>query len=300
MVSVTVLPACTSVCVDDGARRGDERARRAGRKSGAELLGAAALRSHAGQEQNGTRHEAARGLEHVRMRGTDHRPDRGEPARADVVRSPAVDETRDVLPERPPVGERQILEVFAASIRGLHDWEHAEPVVREEGLERVVAQVRVHGDRVGERRERGGVGARSRGNIAALRVGDDEQARLPRVAAHLDERGPARDPLRLEERRLGLDGDRDPGDGVDDAATELHDAEPRRHERRIRVEADAERCALPLHRGCEPIREMTRPAHAYQDTSRPRRGVPKRRGRPEAASRSSEETLAAVRRTTSA
>src|SRR5207248_6463487 len=131
---------------------------------------------------------------------------------------------------------------------------------------------------------------RSRGNVATLRVGDDEQASLPRVAAHLDERGPAFGALRLEERRLRLDGDRDPCDGVDDDATELHDAEPLRHERRIRIEADAERRALPLHRGCEPIREMTRPAHAYQDTRSPIRQVPIRRGRPKAASRSSGET----------
>ena len=172
-----------------------------------------------------------------------------------------------MLPQRPAVLENQVRDVGTSGVGRLQQGEHAEPVVREEGLERVVAQVRVHGDRVGERRERSGVGTGSRGNVAALRVDDDEQARLTRVAAHLDERGPALGALRLEERSLRFDGDRDPCDGVDDAATELHDAEPLlRHERRIRIEADAERRALALHRGCEPIREVTRPAHPTEDT----------------------------------
>jgi hypothetical protein len=65
------------------------------------------------------------------------------------------------------------------------------------------------------------------------------------------------------------------GDRVDDSATELDDAEPVRHERGIGIEPDAQRCALALHRVSEPISEMSRPAHAYQDTSRPRRAVPK-------------------------
>ena len=193
------------------------------------------------------------------MRGADDGPDRGEPALADVVLSPPVDELRDVLPERTAVGEREVLEVRAARIRGLDDGQHAEPVVREERLERVVAEVRVHGDRVGERRERGRIGAGGRRHVASLSVGDHEQACLARVAADLGERGPAVRALRLEERRLRLDDDRHLRDGVDDAAAELHDSEACRHERGIGIEADAERRALALHRCCEPIREVTRP-----------------------------------------
>ncbi len=177
------------------------------------------------------------------------------------------------------------LEVFS-------ECEHAESVVREEGLERVVAQVGVHRHGVGDWRKRSRVGTCGGGDVAALAVRDHEQARLPRVAAHVGERGPALGALRLEERRLRLDGHRDPGDRVDDAVTELDDAEPLRHQRRIRIEADAERRALALHRGCEPIREMTRPAHRTEDTGTSGKGFPeKQRGRPKAASRSSEETL---------
>ncbi len=198
------------------------------------------------------------------MRGADHGPDRGEPALADEVLTPPVDEARDVFPERTSVGERQVLKVRAARVRGLQDDEHAESVVREERLERVVAQVRVHGDGVGERRERGRIGAGRRRHVPSLPVGDHEQTGVARVAAHLGERGPTLGTLGLEERRLRLDGDRYLCDGVDDAAAELDDPESFRHERRVRIEADAERRALALHRCCEPIREMTRPAHAVR------------------------------------
>ena len=145
-------------------------------------------------------------------------------------------------------------------------------------------EVRVHRDRIRKRRERGGVGAGGRRDVTALRVGDHEEPRRTGVFADLGERLPARRPLRLEEGRLGLDSDRGPGHGVDNPATELDDAETGGHQRGIGVEADAKRRALALHGGSEPIREMSRRPHASQDTRRPGR-----RGRPEAASRSSEE-----------
>src|SRR5262249_44934398 len=88
-----------------------------------------------------------------------------------------------------------------------------------------------------------------------------EQARVPRVATDVGERSPALAPLRLEERRLRLDRDSRSRDSVDDPATELDDAESLWHERRIRIEPDAERRAFALHCGREPIREMTLAAH---------------------------------------
>src|SRR5262249_3266476 len=103
---------------------------------------------------------------------------------------------------------------------------------------------------------------------------DDEQPRLPCVAAHVDERRPALAPLRLEEGRLRLDRDREGAYGVDDPATELDDAEPLRHECRIGIEPDAERRTLALHTGSGPVPERTRLGHAYQDTRRPRQSVP--------------------------
>jgi hypothetical protein len=74
--------------------------------------------------------------------------------------------------------------------------------------------------------------------------------------------------------------------GVDDSATELDDAQIFRHQRGIGIESHAERRTVALDGVGEPIPEMTRRAHAYQDTSRPRRAVPEpiKRGRPEAAS----------------
>src|SRR5262249_39396782 len=113
-------------------------------------------------------------------------------------------------------------------------------------------------------------------------------------------------PERLEEGGLGLDGDGDLGDRLDDAAAELLARRDRvvtpnlsRQPVEHRIETHAERRPLALHGGSEPIPEMTRLAHASQDKS-----SPGRRGRPEAASRSSEEISpfagALASRTTSA
>ena len=97
----------------------------------------------------------------------------------------------------------------------------------EERLDRVATEIRVDGERVGERRlvsrgleERGGVRARGRADVAALRVGDHEQPGRPCIGAHLLEgAGPVR-PERLEERGLRLHRDGVRRDRVDDPAAE--------------------------------------------------------------------------------
>jgi hypothetical protein len=216
------------------------------------------------------------------MRGADHGPDGGEPARSDEVRAPTVDEGGDVLPQWPAILERQVLDVGAARIGGLHEGEDTEPVALQERLERVVSQVRIHGHRVRERRERGDVGARRRGDVAALGVCDHEQPGFAGVPAHVDKGRPAGRALRLEEGRLWLDRDRMPGHCVDDPATELDEAEPRRHERRVGIEPNTERRALLLYGHGKPVCEVLRLAHRNEDTGASGEPVP---GNEEAARR---------------
>ena len=177
------------------------------------------------------RQQSPRRLDHSGMRRADDGADRGEPALADELLVPTRPRARDVLPDRPSVRERQVLDVAAAGVRGLEDDEtpRRAPVVREERLERVAAHVRARFTRRPQLRsrgrERGGVGAGRRRDVASLRVGDHEQARPPvRSRTHsLKTAQPAR-PLRLEERRLRLDRDRDFRDCVDDPATETSSA----------------------------------------------------------------------------
>ena len=95
-------------------------------------------------------------------------------------------------------------------------------------LDRLAAEPRVDGERVGARlvalEVGGGVGARGRADVAALAVGDHEQAGAARVARR--SRRSAAMPgraERLEERELRLDRDGVRRDGVDDPAAEAGD-----------------------------------------------------------------------------
>ena len=169
------------VRVDHRARGRRKRARRTGRERRREILEPAALRADAGQEQHRARHESTRVREHLGMRRADDRLD-----------PPCVHALGDVVPERPAVAEWDVLEIGAAGIRGLDDREDPEPFAREERLERVHPEVRVDGDRVGERRERRRVRAHGRGDVAALAVDEDEETRATRVVADVAKRGPAR------------------------------------------------------------------------------------------------------------
>jgi len=80
--------------------------------------------------------------------------------------------------------------------------------------------VRASASAVERLEERGGVRARGRADVAALRVRDHEQARLARVRGDPLERAPPVAAERLEERDLRLDRHHVRGNRVDDARTE--------------------------------------------------------------------------------
>ena len=178
-------------------------------------------------------------------------PTRGEPALAHEVGSPAVDELGDVMPERPAVGERQILEIDAARVRRLDEDEHAEPVAREERLERVVPEVRVDRDRIGERPERRRVGAGVDGTSPRLA---SAMTSSPAPRAYSQTSPSAAQPVgaqRLEERGLRLDGDRDAGATASTIPQQNSTTPGRGHECGIGIEAHAQRarpCARPPRR----------------------------------------------------
>ena len=189
-----------------------------------------------------------------------------------------------MLPERAAVGKREVLDVGDALVRGLDEAEDARTLPAtggHEGLDRVAAEVRIDGHRIGERHAvltrsqvRGRVGARGRPDVAALRVRDDDQARGARVGADVLERPHAVGAERLEERKLGLDPDRVLRNRVDHAAAEalagvrgLRAPElglPRELERQELghgIEPDEELASLPLHRLGKAIAER-RHAHS--------------------------------------
>jgi hypothetical protein len=83
---------------------------------------------------------------------------------------------------------------------------------REERIERVTAEIRIHRHRIGEGRLavrrleiRGRVRARSRADVTPLRIGDHLQPRRPRVGANVLEGTGAVSAERLEECDLRLD-----------------------------------------------------------------------------------------------
>src|SRR5512146_3599761 len=152
------------------------------------------------------------------------------------------------MPERPSVGELQVLDV-TARVRRLDEDEDpgsAPPRGRVERLDRLTAEVRIDGERVRARlialEVRVGVCACGRADVAALSVGDHEQAGTPSVRAHLVEGSHAGGTERLEERELRLDRHGVRRDRVDETAAEARDvtAELDRQQVEPRVEADDE------------------------------------------------------------
>ena len=135
----------------------------------------------------------------------------------------------------------------------------------EERLDRLAPEVRVDGDRVGERRStvarldvRRRVRARGRADVAALRVRDHEQSRLARVGARVLERAQAVRAERLEERELRLDRDAHRRRRVDQPAAETRDrvAARRRAGGRLALQLDGQE----VEHGIEPEHELAAPA----------------------------------------
>ena len=175
--------------------------------------------------------------------------------------APVADEPGHVLPEQAPVREHDVLHVGATGIRRLHEAEDPRALATarlEKRLHRVAAEIRVDRDGVGERDERLRIRAGGRADVAALRVGDDEQAGRARVLADLCKRAHAVGAVRLEERRLRLHRDRVRRNRVDDAGAEREEVavDLCRHLLDDRVETDDELAALALDGVGEPVGEM--------------------------------------------
>ena len=186
-----------------------------------------------GQQEGRARHELAQAREVLGRGGADDGADVVQAARAGRLRAEAVDDPGDALPQRPAAGELEVLEVGRAGVGRAHEDEHpgaggARGV--DERLERVDAQVRVGGEGVGaeagdvaERRrrdadERLAVGGGGDVDVAALGVGEHEQAGRVRVLDGRRQRGPAGRAEALEAGELRLDGDARRAGGVDDRA----------------------------------------------------------------------------------
>ena len=248
----------------------DERARRPARERAGDVGRRRALRADAGQEQDRLRQQPPRLADRARVGRADDGADAREPALADEVLAPARATSSATWCQsgRPSESARSWMSALPA-FEVLTRQKSPPPARRQaarNGLERVAAEVRVHGQRVGDRRPAvtrlevgGGVGARGRADVAALAVRDHEQAGRARVGADLLERAHPVGAERLEERELRLDRDDVRRDGVDDPAAEARGrlggrgppdvgvaAQLDRQQVEPRVEADDELAALPL------------------------------------------------------
>ena len=181
-------PVVAARRVDDRARRRDERARRARlRTRRATSAGVPPCAPTPGQEERRPAAAAAAPPRSPRdtSRRRRRRPTR-EPRSPTSPRPSSPTSSATCCHSGRPSASAHVLHVAAARIRRLHEAEDpgaVAPARVEERLERVAAEIRVHGDGVGERDERLGVRARGRADVAALHVGDHEQARLARVRA---------------------------------------------------------------------------------------------------------------------
>ena len=214
------------------------------------------------------------------------------------------DELGHLVPERAAVGEGEILDVGRAGVRGLDQAEDpaAAPAAGgDERLERVAAEIRVDGERVGEpvtplARLEIGVGVRARGgaDVAALAVDDHEQPGRAGVADDALEGGEAVGAEHLEERELRLDGDCVRRDRVDDPAAEARGRLGRGRPAHVRVAAQLEReqveariepddqLAVPLDDGLgEAVGERRRgdggALHPYEVRHNKGRSLPQKR-----------------------
>ncbi len=202
----------------------------------------------------------------------------GEPLREPVY------ELREALVQRSLRGGK-VLEVGGAGVAGADEGEDSRPRrlgCGDERLQRVEAEQRVDGEGVnpetGDRPPGGGgladqrlrIGGRGDRDVAALAVGDDEEAGRPRRITDLGQRRPARRSEALEAGELGLcrdaggarSLDQRPAAGRDGRrctlggacaliAAGLAGAELGR----VRIEAEADLAAALVYERRQPIRE---------------------------------------------
>src|SRR4249919_1499937 len=101
-------------------RGGYERARGPARERAGDIRRARALRTDAWEQQHRPGKKLPSLADRAGMSRSDDCADAGEAALAHELLAPLRNEPRDVLPERAPVREREILDVPDPLVRGLH------------------------------------------------------------------------------------------------------------------------------------------------------------------------------------
>ena len=207
-----------AVGADDRARGGHQAAGRVVRERGSEVLDPAALGAHAGAAGTRPRHQLAQPREQPGLGRAGHRANatRGRCR----PRGPRRARRRAPPGARGAAGRRSSWISAAPGFDVRTSTKHAAPAVGrrvDERLERVAAEQRIGRERVGaEPRhvpERPGVSptsawayaARGDRHVAALAVGDHQQAVAARGGRRRLERPPARRPQALEAGELELD-----------------------------------------------------------------------------------------------
>jgi hypothetical protein len=210
---------------DDAARCRHEAGRATWREGRREGLDPSSLRPDARQQEGGARHQLSRAREVLGRRGADDG--------ADVVQgallagaAEAGDHARDALPDALAGVGGEVLDIDRSGVGGAHEDEDGGAGCPQR-LERVEAHVGADGVGVGAKpgdlaergrgcaRERLGVGLGGDVDVAALGVGEDDQALLARVVDRVLERAPAGRAEALEAGELGLDRDARGTRGVD-------------------------------------------------------------------------------------
>ena len=231
--------------VEHGSRRVDDHAEAGAVGAGCDGgLDVAALRAHAGHQQRQVADDGPHLPQLVGVGGTDH-----EAAVADVV--PLVGHSPgDVGVQRLAV-DHQRLEVAAARVAGAAQHEHATVGVAQERLDRVGAQVRVHGDDVGAVAVERFAGVLLGGAADVAALGVEHQQHVGMAVAD----------VRAQPLELGLGAD---GGEVGDLRLErAHQRRPwhRRWPRRSRTPSRARRRGTAPGRGRDPHRASS-PTHA--------------------------------------
>ncbi len=230
-----------------------------------EVSGTTTLGADPRDEEDRVGHQLAQAAEVAGLGGADDGAHPAQPGFALQPRPPLGDHPRQMLVQGAAVGG-QVEHVGRAWVGGANESEQPGSGARrghDHRLERVAAEQRVDGRRVrGQPRElsrsrlqstehRLAIGGGADRHVAALAVGDDEQAGAARISDHLLERPPARPAEALEARQLRLHRDADRRRRRDQRAAVLNDRlgrglggrrarpRPRLEPGRIRVEAEA-------------------------------------------------------------
>lgn len=256
------------------------------RESRGQVLRPTALGADAGKQEHRLGHQLPKSAEIARLGRPDHGAQARDPAprrftgktsaaRGDHLRKPLV---------QGRLRRRQVEEVRGAGIRGAHQSEDAgtRPACRlDENVEGIAAKERGGGECVrlqtrhrppGRRRgtdHRLAIGGRADGDIAALAVGDDEQAGFPRRPDGPLECPPTRSSEALEAGQLRLDHDTGGSGLLDQLPAVVSDrgrgeigrggvgryAPPGAEPRRVGIETEADAARARGDRRREPIGE---------------------------------------------